>query len=152
MRRTAHGVSFPAATAPLGIAQELRAGSTRSPWFLEVESHVAENEGIPMKYTKAASVLAVSMVAVGAASSAAVAQTSMPTSPSMSLTSGLAQVADAYNTHTKSLDNPVPLVSSAAEVAKKVNDTKNKAPMKLVEGAVGDKGAGSMLGGLPVGR
>ncbi|MFF0745766.1 hypothetical protein ACFYVL_35790 [Streptomyces sp. NPDC004111] len=104
-----------------------------------------------MKYTKAASVLAVSMVAVGAASSAAVAQTGMPTAPSMSLNSGLAQIVDAYNTHTKALDNPVPVVKSATDAAKKLNAAKDANPLKLVEGAVGAKGTGSMLGGLPVG-
>lgn len=104
-----------------------------------------------MKYTKAASVLAVSMVAVGAASSAAVAQPGMPTAPSMSLNSGVAQIVEAYNTHTKALDNPVPLVKSATEAAKKLNAAKDANPMELVEGAVGSKGAGSMLGGLPVG-
>ncbi|MGW7418211.1 hypothetical protein [Streptomyces sp. NPDC054863] len=106
-----------------------------------------------MKYTKAASVLAVSMVAVGAASSVAAAQggTGVPSSsPSMSLNSGLQQVVDAYNTNTKLLDGPVPLVDSAKDAAKKLNDARNAEPMKLVEGAV--KPAGSMLGGLPVGR
>ncbi|MFI0982652.1 hypothetical protein ACH4SP_37290 [Streptomyces sp. NPDC021093] len=105
-----------------------------------------------MKYTKAASVLAVSMVTVGAASSVAAAQggTGMPTSPSMSLNAGVQQLVDAYNTQTKRLDGPVPLVNSAKDVAKKLNDTRNAEPMKLVEGAVSPAG-GSMLGGLPVG-
>jgi guanyl-specific ribonuclease Sa len=109
-----------------------------------------------MKYTKAASVLAVTMVAVGSAASVAAAQTAqsgagMPTSPSMSLNSGVQQLVDAYNAHTKPLDGPVPLVNSAKDVAKKLNDTRNAEPMKLVEGAV-RPAAGSMLGGLPVGR
>ncbi|MEU8891698.1 hypothetical protein [Streptomyces sp. NPDC048442] len=106
-----------------------------------------------MKYTKAASVLAVSMVAVGSAASVAAAQSGagVPTSPSMSLNSGVQQLVDAYNTHTKPLDGPVPLVNSAKDVAKKLNDTRNAEPMKLVEGAV-RPAAGSMLGGLPVGR
>ncbi|MFI5802030.1 hypothetical protein [Streptomyces sp. NPDC051561] len=105
-----------------------------------------------MKYTKAASVLAVSMVAVAAGSSAAIAQPgAMPTNPSMSLNSGLAQVVDAYNTHTKALNAPLPVVDEAKGAAKMVTDAKDSDPMELVEGAVGGKGAGSMLGGLPLG-
>ncbi|MFD3516837.1 hypothetical protein [Streptomyces sp. NPDC058657] len=104
-----------------------------------------------MKYTKAASVLAVSMVAVGAASSAAAAAAPVPTSPSMSLNSGLAQVVDAYNTHSQKLDAPLPLVGPATELAKKVHDVKEANPLQLVEGAVGGNATGSMLGGLPLG-
>ncbi|WP_433546243.1 hypothetical protein ACQPZG_14875 [Streptomyces sp. CA-294286] len=104
-----------------------------------------------MKYTKAASVLAASMVAVGAGSSAAVAESRVPTSPSMSLNSGVAQVVEAYNTHTKALNAPIPLVDSAKDVAKKVRDAKEADPAKLLGNAVGGKGAGSMLGGLPLG-
>ncbi|MFJ6700936.1 hypothetical protein ACIQM4_33475 [Streptomyces sp. NPDC091272] len=110
-----------------------------------------------MKYTKAASVLALSMVAVGAGASAAAAQggsgmsTGPSMSPSMSLNGGLQQVVDAYNTHKKPLDGPLPLLNPAQDVAKKVNDAKNAQPMELVEGTVAPA-AGSMLGGLPVGR
>jgi hypothetical protein len=105
-----------------------------------------------MKYTKAASVLAVSMAAVAAGSSVAAAQSSgMPASPSMSLNSGVAQVVDAFNTHTKPLNTPLPVVNDAKGAAKMVADAKDADPMKLVEGAVGGKGATSMLGGLPLG-
>ncbi|CAM5297631.1 hypothetical protein GCM10010329_81820 [Streptomyces spiroverticillatus] len=105
-----------------------------------------------MKCTKAASVLAISMVAVAAGSSAAAAQPSgMPTSPSMSLNSGVAQLVEAYNTHTKPLNAPLPVVNEAKDAAKTVMNAKDADPMKLVEGAVGGQGASSMLGGLPVG-
>ncbi|MFJ2742711.1 hypothetical protein ACIO3O_23945 [Streptomyces sp. NPDC087440] len=105
-----------------------------------------------MKYTKAASVLAVSMAAVAAGSSVATAQSGgMPTSPSMSLNSGVAQVVEAYNTHTKPLNAPLPVVNEAKGAAKMVTDAKDADPMKLVEGAVGGQGASSMLGGLPLG-
>ncbi len=105
-----------------------------------------------MKYTKAASVLAVSMAAVAAGTSAATAQSgAMPTSPSMSLNSGVAQLIEAYNTHTKPLNGPLPVVDEAKGAAKMVTDVKDANPMELVEGAVAGQGASSMLGGLPLG-
>lgn len=104
-----------------------------------------------MKYTKAASVLAVSMVAVGAASSSAAAGNHRQTSPSMSLNSGVQQLADAYNTHTKALDNPLPLVGKVKDAAQQLNAVKDANPLDLVTGAVGGEATGSMLGGLPIG-
>ncbi|GHH41846.1 hypothetical protein [Streptomyces candidus] len=104
-----------------------------------------------MKRTKAASVLAASMVVVGAGSSSAVAESRMPASPSTSAHPGVAQVVGADHAHSEPLGAPIPLVDSAKGVARTASDAKNAAPGKLLGSAVGGNSTGTMLGGLPLG-
>ncbi|GAA1506213.1 hypothetical protein GCM10009730_07050 [Streptomyces albidochromogenes] len=104
-----------------------------------------------MKYMKAASSIAVSMMAAGAAGGAA-----SPAAPtdyqSMSLNGGVQQLTDALNTHQPVDSTVQPLLHTATDTAQAVNEARNGDPSKLLGNAQETaKMTTPMLGGVPLG-
>ncbi|MBT2511602.1 hypothetical protein J7I98_38660 [Streptomyces sp. ISL-98] len=113
-----------------------------------------------MKYKNAASALAVSMIAAGAAAGAVSPAVASGDSVSLS-TQGVKQLAG--NLSAQPLNSPVanPLLHTATGTAQNVNQAKAKPvkgksakgkPAKPVKGTVGASKAVPMVGGLPIGR
>ncbi|MGR8009350.1 hypothetical protein [Streptomyces hypolithicus] len=103
-----------------------------------------------MKYMKAASALAVSMIAAGAAAGAA--SPAGAAEHSMSLNSGVQQLADALN-RTQPVDSTVqPLLKAASETTQAVNEAREGDPSRLLSGAVDTaEAAAPLVGGMPLG-
>ncbi|OEJ25914.1 hypothetical protein AS594_16820 [Streptomyces agglomeratus] len=104
-----------------------------------------------MKYMKAASAIAVSMMAAGTAAGTASA-TEAADYRAMSLNSGVQQLTDALNTHQPVDSTVQPLLHTATDTAQAVNEARNGDPSKLL-GNAGEvaKTAAPMLGGMPAG-
>ncbi|WP_434590777.1 hypothetical protein [Streptomyces sp. A5-4] len=101
-----------------------------------------------MKYMKAASALAVSVIAAGAAAGSVSPAMAAPEG-SMSLNSGVKTLTDAMNTD-RPLDGPVakPLLSTVTKTAHDVHQAKDGKPADLLKSAA--KSA-PLLGGQPLG-
>ncbi|MDJ0460519.1 hypothetical protein [Streptomyces sp. H27-C3] len=101
-----------------------------------------------MKYMKAASALAVSVIAAGAAAGSVSPAMAAPEG-SMSLNTGVQTLADAVNAN-QPLDGPVakPLLNAVTKTAHAVNAAKDGKPTDLLSGAA--KSA-PLVGGLPLG-
>lgn len=105
-----------------------------------------------MKYMKAASAIAVSMMAAGTAAGASSPAVAADYK-SMSLNSGVQQVTDALHTHQPVDSTVQPLLHKTTETAQAVNEARNGDPSKLL-GVTADtaRSAGPTLGGMPVGK
>ncbi|MFD5102343.1 hypothetical protein [Streptomyces albidochromogenes] len=104
-----------------------------------------------MKYMKAASSIAVSMMAAGAAAAAA-SPAAATDYQSMSLNGGVQQLTDALNTHQPVDSTVQPLLHTATDTAQAVNEARNGDPSKLLGNAQETaKMTTPMLGGVPLG-
>ncbi|MET9515203.1 hypothetical protein [Streptomyces sp. NPDC002994] len=104
-----------------------------------------------MTYMKAASAIAVSMMAAGAAAGAASPAVAADYQ-SMSLNGGVQQLTDALNTHQPVDSTVQPLLHTATDTAQAVNEARNGDPSKLMGTAVDTgKAAAPMIGGMPLG-
>ncbi|MGX1882234.1 hypothetical protein [Streptomyces sp. NPDC055287] len=104
-----------------------------------------------MKHMKAASAIAVSMMAAGAAAGA-VSPAVAADYESMSLNGGVQQLTDALNTHQPVDSTVQPLLHIATDTALAVNEARNGDPSRLL-GNAGEaaKSAAPTLGGMPLG-